>query len=421
VFVASCYIEKKFTRKIMRHIVFIGLLLFAVVQTTFAQDTCPVEIPTTPLRLVYVEDGDLWLRDMDAVNAEPVQLLNTGDVTSVNLSDDGQVIVFTRQVDDWQYALWAVNADGSGERLLVSADQFWTLRSEGFDPAAIGVHTMSWIPNTHTLAFTTRPFYSDGLFIAVADDLWTLNVETGELFNLLPRGAGGEFLYSPDGSQIAIMTPDSLSLVNTDGSNRRDDLLPEFAAVGFGEYYHFPQVQWSADGQTLWVVVNASDNPYSSSEGAVSVWAIDIATLTPRHWLTITAFYPSAVLAPDAQHLAYWNTLEEGSNRRDLLVVKENGSQPFGLRGNLLDFVSWSPDARHFVYRGEDQQLWLASICGTARLLVEEDSLYSSVTWIDAGRYFLLNENGALMLNTLDGASTPLNLTSTAYDFTLLG
>jgi dipeptidyl aminopeptidase/acylaminoacyl peptidase len=406
----------------MRPIIFVACLLLMLTQNALAQTDCPApDVPTTPIRYVSIEAGDLWLWDIhaDPTEVHPVRLVDTGDVNDVQLSDDGQVIVFRRQLAESRYDLWAINADGSNERSLIAARQFDTMRTEDPAPDGVGTLQMTWIPNTHTLAFNTRVFYDDGLYIAIADDLWTLNVDTGELINLLPRGEGGEFSYSPDGSQIAVMSLDSLNIVNADGSNRRDDVLESFEASGMGEYYQFPQVRWADDNQTLTVAVNAAPDPYSQP-GAVSVWRVDSGTLDTVQTITPTAFYPSAHLSPDAQKLGFWYTDEEGLNMRTMSVVDvASGDTLYSAEGELLDFMSWSPDSMHFIYRDASAQLHLTDLCGDDRPLDEGDT-FISASWVDAGRYFLIWEGGEIFLNTVAGDSTRLSTEMITFDFSVL-
>jgi hypothetical protein len=408
----------------MRRIIIVVCLLLMFTQTALAQTVCPTpQISTTPVRLVYVEAGNLWLWDVhyDPTTVHPVQLVDTGVVRNAYLSDDGQVIVYERS--SWNYAstpdLMAINADGSDERLLIDAEQFTMMRTNDPAPDGVGIYRMAWIAGTHTLAFNTRVFYNDGLYITIADDLWTLNVDTGELNNLLPQGEGGSFIYSPDGSQIALMTLDSLSIINADGSNRRENVLEAFAAVGFGEYYVFPQVRWS-DDNTLQVVVNASDDPYSSASGAVSVWTVDSETLETLQTITVSAFFPSAILSPDAQKIAYWHTEEDSSNIRTMAIHDVMGDTLYAATDYLLDFVSWSPNSTHFIYRAANQGLYLGNLCGSVRLLSENVDPSVVVSWVDESRYLLRSETNATFLNTIDGGGVQLSTEMTAFDFVVL-
>jgi dipeptidyl aminopeptidase/acylaminoacyl peptidase len=404
----------------MRHLIFAVCLLLMLTQTALAQTDCLTpEVSTTPIRYVSVEVGDLWLWDIhaDPTEVHPMKLVDTDDVSSVYLSDDAQSIVFTRQLSESRYDLWAINTDGSNERLLIAADQFDTMDTETPAPDGVGFDQMRWIADTHTLAFNTRVFYDDGLYIAIADDLWTLNVDTGELTNLLPHGEGGRFLYSPDGSQIALMTPNSLSIVNADGSNRREDVLESYEARGMGEYYQFPQMRWSDDNRTLLAAVSAVDDPYAQEEDAVSLWRVDTETLESVQTITLTAFYPSTHLSPDGQKIASWSSDEAGSNIRTLSIIDvATGETLYSNTGFLVDFIAWSPDSARFIYRDGDQHLHVANFCGDDRPL-EGNEIFISVIWVDEGRYFLHLNEGEIFLNTIDGNSTRLSTEMTAFDF----
>src|SRR5215216_2267827 len=87
--------------------------------------------PTTssldePLVIAFAKDGGIQLWDSETNQSHA--LLRAGDVTSVMMSDDGQVIAFLRrslveQPELVEYvALWAVDRNGGNPRELVSAE-----------------------------------------------------------------------------------------------------------------------------------------------------------------------------------------------------------------------------------------------------------------------------------------------------------
>jgi len=90
-----------------------------------------------PAFVVFVKDGDIQAWDQATGQTETVY--SSGDVVAVTISDDGQVVAFSRRSSvkrselDWyeQSALWAVARDGSNPRELVSAEALRELLNAG--------------------------------------------------------------------------------------------------------------------------------------------------------------------------------------------------------------------------------------------------------------------------------------------------
>ena len=92
---------------------------------------------------------------------------------------------------------------------------------------------------------------------------WQIDLETGQLSPWEPpleiqnQQAG---LVSPDGGQVALVGETGLTLVNADGTDRREDRLtypyiPQMEGGGFIA----PVVAWAADSQSL-AAITYSEN-----------------------------------------------------------------------------------------------------------------------------------------------------------------
>jgi hypothetical protein len=249
-------------------------------------DQC-AQIETTllgTLRLVWVEAGDLWLWDIE--DGEPYSITTSGDVTEVRLTKDGREVVFTRQIGE-SAEIWIANADGSAIRLLTAGHtltgqiqiidfsydevwlafthlltenggELWTTRLDGSEAKRLVDHDdlmamttepladfatpagVIWLPNTHSLIYDASPgFDNGGLNIYIQRQNRLVDAISGAQSILFPFGEGGQVSISPDGTALALLTPESLRLMNIETHYLHDADI-DFFAVGFGEYYAYP-------------------------------------------------------------------------------------------------------------------------------------------------------------------------------------
>ncbi len=211
---------------------------------TAAPPSSPTPAPPAALAVAYIKDGNVWLWQQ-ATGSRP--LTSTGNVSDVALSDDGLVAAFTRQVDELNSELWAVNKDGSAERRLASLDEMKALVGSRLDANASGIapFQIGWKPGTHLLAFNTRPVF-DGPGLIGYDDLYLVDTDTLEKKTLLESGQGGMFHYSPDGSYLAVVTSTSIHLMPAEGGAPR--LLLQYPQIStYSEYLYYPTPIWASE------------------------------------------------------------------------------------------------------------------------------------------------------------------------------
>jgi hypothetical protein len=183
-----------------------------------ASTPVPVDAYEAPagLRIAFVREGDVWLWTAEEREAIPLTVIGDAE-GDLRISDDGQLVAFLR---GWE-ELWMVSTDGTGERPLVTSGEFGEL---GPDDAGAILNRFEWVAGTHILAFNTRLPTAIGQ--TLNHDLHLLDADSLRLTTLIPSGEGGEFYHSPDGSQIALVTPNEISLIDADGENRRDRQRP---------------------------------------------------------------------------------------------------------------------------------------------------------------------------------------------------
>jgi hypothetical protein len=394
----------------------------ATAPATSAETTAPVTPEPAPaLKVAYIKDGNvhLWTEGSSA------PLTTAGQAVSVQISSDGAVIAFTRQIDDLHAELWAVNADGSNERQLVSAAQLSEM-----DPGALAVvpFRFAWVPNTHVLAYNTRQVF-EGPGLSIYNDLRQVDADSLAQSTLLAPGLGGEFYYSPDGSQIALVTPTTISLINADGSNRRDGILTYERVLTYSEFEFYAAPRWALDGSALRVGIPPPDQ--LSAPGPTTIYHIPVDG-SPAAVLGTFVAAPlinyTIPFSPDLSRLAYLAEVGDGTTSvraMHLANADASGDTVFHTMP-LIEFADWAPDSTRFAFfQGESRELQ------TGQFGVPFSPAAGSLTggynlrWVDNNRYLLLRAAESateLLLGRLEGPPVvidPALGASPAYDFDL--
>jgi TolB protein len=153
---------------------------------------------------------------------------NTGDGVTIRWSPDGEWLGYTAGRIDY-LSLYIVRPDGSGLRELVKENTsgifFWS-------PAGTHLSFEQW----------------EG-----SDDEYTVNVESGEIVQLLDKDFSREFIlvWSPDGSQLVLSSDMSgrpqIYLTTPDGENVRQLTEGRSSAL---------PIAWSPDGRYLAIVTS---------------------------------------------------------------------------------------------------------------------------------------------------------------------
>jgi hypothetical protein len=266
--------------------------------------------------------------------------------------------------------LWAAPADGSGEYALLDVSALGAL-----DPSALGtaVVQFEWVPGTHQLAFNTRQVF-EGPGTALYNDLRLIDVTTGELSLLFPPGQGGMFYYSPDGSRLALVTPERIELVSADGSDRAEALsFPK--VITYSEYELYPVPSWSPDGQSLRVAIPPAD-PMAEPPQPTTLWLIEAGAsptaIQTGQVATLPFNFFTTLFSPDHAHVAYVSVLgDPADNLWDLRLANANGSGARSIATRpLVSFLAWSPASDWFAFvTGQEQDTHVGSLSGEIRTL----------------------------------------------------
>ena len=373
-----------------------------------------------PLQIAFINNSTdivLWKESDQSFTT----LVGASGAIDVRLSDDGTILTYRTEITFGQQELWAVNTDGTNPRMLLGVDNL-----RAFDPDALGVtiHQYEWIPGTHTLAFNTiQTIEGPGLFLY--DDLHFLDVDTADLTTILTPGSGGNFLFSPDGQQYALIQPESISLLNTDGSNIRNDVLTYPYVLTYSEYEYYAKPVWSPDSTFLRVAI-PPQNSLDDLTAPTTLWHIptDGSSAVQTGAVNAQPFFIDPVqFSPDLFRLAYTRLPNPDDFQTVELVITnpDSSNEVVYATGNLF-FIGWAPDSQHFVFENTElQETYLGTVGGNFSLLT--DIPYArDVTWIDEPRYLFSTQSATgwqFRLSTLGAGSTVIieQPGMSSYDF----
>ena len=413
-----------------------------VIATPIPVDTATPIPAVTELRVAFVQDtehgNNAWLWTEGDEQAMP--LTKDGGVSGVKISDDGEIVAFRRGG-----GLWMVTSDGvdnehpSEERELPSAEDIAAMQvREPFDYEVVLDH-YEWIPGTHILAFNTRLQMQIGLLLN--DDLHLVNADTLEYTALLPPGEGGEFHPSPDGRQIAIVTPGAISLVRIDGSDRRE-VFTYTPVVTYSEVQYYAQPVWAADSGSLRVAIPPAD-PMVQPLPPTSVWHIRTDGMSASLVGNVDTDMGASTLSPDLRYVAYLDggqmahtanpisslAITDLDNRETVTYYPIDSGETTTERPAATSFYGWSPDSQHFAFRaylGSEipPQALVGQLGGDTVPIYDDAEIIMDLRWMDATRYLFLAKNPrgwTVMLGEIGGpvkSVTGIVDSSPDYDFT---
>ena len=375
----------------------------AVPEAAVPAISAPIIYPDFPgLRVAYLKDGNVyaWTEGGNAA-----QLTNTGDANRVVISDDGQYIAYVREFEFYvTYELWVVNADGAtpAPRLLVSQAEMTALKeasditnAQGFD-----FDQVEWRPGTHALYYNTVPRFM-GPGYAPNYDLRVINVDTDEKTTLFNFNQAGAFTFSPDGMQLALSTPESLNLVNADGSNLRANILTYPVVGTYSEYNYTPAPIWASDSMSLRATIPPADSfaeptpPtglwYLPVDGSAATQLGSVQTM-PLNWL-------DNAISPDMSFVAYAKQVGDPTeNQTELHLAYTDGSNDYiFVSDGIINFLGWTPDSTRFVYQlngGSERGVYVGSIVdGSSYIFTSDSSTSHSLKWVDNNRVIFIFEN----------------------------
>jgi WD40 repeat protein len=376
------------------------------------------------LAVAFVKDGNIQLWDESTGQIQTI--LNIGDVIAVTMSDDSQVIAFLRRSvvqlseSDWfeQSALWAVDRNGGNLRELVSAESL-RQRLNAAERDSTNIPQMQWIPGTHRLLFSGWKYIvqAEGESHAVPEGLYLADADARIDMILVSAGNNLYFVPSPDGGQVALLTPNSLGFINVDGSNLRSDVLTYSSLNLPGPV--FPTGVWTRDSQAF-VITAPSDN--TSMDINFNVWRVPVDG-TPQETLAeiLRSVPDSTTFSPDGKYVAFvqftdtqpseiagWFITPLTPEAGPLAIPTKIGFERFA---NL----HWSPTGDPFTRNLRKLCPDATSDSGVCDVRIHFDGTLATLQWIDGNRVLFLTHNPSVLFlgemdfsGNMDGTTIPI-------------
>lgn len=371
------------------------------------------------LRMVYVEDGNLYIRDGLTPS---IQLTFSGIDQNPVISDDGEKIVFYRG-DNFD-TVFSINADGSQERLIIQSKTLPVLGQGKVQALTFAPESDTLVPGKHYLLFNTflcdpppdGPLYDAkdctvGIFI--------VDTDTGEINQLIIGLSGNvlqsrNFEISPNGQMLSIANSGHVDIFFLYSGSidifHQDAIL--YNRTIPDEY--LPHVYWLPDSSGF-IAILATDefNEPATPPHTYAAWRYKLdeenAIQIP---LTATIMFNSGCnfsVSPDRNWI-YFVGNESG-------IVWETPTQYLG---NLIDgrtipyaggnycpstyysIPKWSPDSKYFTASGYASMGNIGSISG---LPIPVSGQF--LNWIDSNHYFYQEAN-ELLIGEIGGESISL-------------
>lgn len=346
----------------------------------------------------WVRDGDLIVKRLP--DGEEVAITDLGDVVEFpEFSPDGQLILFRRQgpvatvspdpgAEVPTTTLWAVPVDGGTPRMVL--DPLAALPAvpgsgalaDDLYPSDAG--RLAWLPGGFQVLFSSR-------FLTVNSalgnhDLWRLDLETGQLDELLPAGQGGRPTLSPDGEQVLLSAPEELAVARADGTERRTLLTFERVPT-YSEWEWVPEPGWNDDG-SLHV---ALAQPWQAGRPVTyTLLRLDPASGESQELGEVEVpWLHTPLWSPDGSRLAY---IAAGSG---LVMAGAGGEDPrLVAPGETSIPLTWSPAGTRLAFVREGQYCVAEAAGEDAEPLCVAPTWDAAVYWLDEETLVVMADAG---------------------------
>lgn len=355
------------------------------------------------LTLIYTREGGLWRWQQ----GEAAHL--AGEAYFPSISSGGRMAAFLRPLDASHQEIWAVDVAGGNERRLVSVADLDRMGGGVRDPNAVAVnphYTFDWQPQTERLAFTNVQVYN-GPGEDPLDDLYMVDAANGQIIDVFLAGWGGRFAFSPDGSQMVVVRPDTVILTEPTGK-QYSTVMSYRPVLTYSEEQYYAGPQWSPDGTFLRVAIPPED-ALAEQDQLTTLWRIPTDGSPAAQEGSVSAiFFVDAPVeySPDLAHVAYIKEIggEQGGLRELHLAAYDGSADRVYADGEMLQFAGWASDGRRFLFtRGDEGEAVLGSLDGEPRPLGPETTGAFRVQWVDDHRFiYVIHRESAFELRLHD-------------------
>jgi hypothetical protein len=378
----------------------------------------------TPIVIAFAKAGDIHLWEESTHQSRTI--VKAGDVTSVTMSDDGQAIAFTRrawvggELDGYeQFSLWAVNSDGANPREVVPAE-FLRQRLNLTERDSSNFYQLGWIPHTHQVIFSITKYIAqaEGMSHAIPHGAYVVDLDSGSVTVLAETTENLRLVPSPDGMQLALLSPGSLSFINSDGSNRRQDALTYPAAGLTGPL--FPTGVWTGDSSAFVLTGSFEMDPRTMIN--FTLWRVPVDGSAPVALARVLESDPNSVTySPDGKYASYLQATDGQSPE-----IAGWSIQPFDVEAGPLAIpyfgkeafmanLHWSPAGQAYAIKDHDLSPLCpdatqdTQVCGEPVPLGIDSNIITSLQWVDGDRFLVAGiEPNMLVLGKLDGSFMPV-------------
>lgn len=306
--------------------------------------------------IVYISSGNAWAMETNTGNRRPV--VTTGDLDGriFTLSPDRNWLLFSRSNDENSKTeinhLWLINLSSDTPDLI----------DTGISNV---VHYAEWVPGkTRTITYSTAELSASPPFWNANNDLIQARFDAeGTLIDkktIVDTNSGGlygwwgtSFKWSPDGSQLIYMRPDSIGVVYIpDGT--LDPLVQILPYQTESVWAWVPEVSWSKDGEVVYTALpkDTSTNPAESTN--LTAILLQTRQLVPLVMDCGLFCVPSTFTrgSSGTEHVAFLNAIlpdQSETSKYNLFVMDKDGSNRNklypgeGIQGLQAQIVYWEP------------------------------------------------------------------------------
>jgi hypothetical protein len=302
-----------------------------------------------------------------------------------------------------------INSDGSGDHVAVTGAQVNALYPLG-DSLYHDISDLKFVPGTHRLLMNTKEAFM-GPGLQKNNDVLVADLDAGTFATLIAPPNGGDFYPAPNGTRMAIVRPDSISLANTDGTGYTANILTFTFILTYSEYAYYPPVLWQADSSQAGVLIPSAEQLGTSPTG--TIYRINPATgaTTPSTAYPGQFMFPRAILSPDLLHFGY--TVPITDTTKALYVANTADPSTLHLADGEDGLTSFSPTGAWFIYYfGSPTTYYVGSLGGGTAPI---GPMVLNPIWVSATQFvYLVRTGGSWSLNLGNSGGTSTVLASGA-------